>query len=330
MNRKFIIGFVLAVVLGTSCHKNNPADDGSPPCIDPGIVPASPYDSPIWHPSGEFIGFNHTPLRDITYPSPCNPRQEFDYDSTGFWLIKPDGTEKRRIFTRTLLAPAWSPDGEWIAYCEPAGGGVQIFKMRFTGNGFDTSTRVQLTTYGRNFYPAWSPDGKWIAFDRSICEGPRTCGVWVVTAEGQDARWLFGASFPAWFPDGGSLIGVIGASSATAGTKFVLYSIGESRFVDTLDGVGTDNRLPAYSTSGSSVAFWANGNLWVMDKYGNQRYQLTISGVDVDFGLPFSWSPAGDKIVYTRYQPDDWTMENGVLYVIDLGSGNETRLTSNP
>lgn len=109
---RIIVLTIPFLLLFNSC-KDNPVINGGPPC--PSIVSSPAYNNPIWHPGGEFIGFNHTPLRKITFPYEGCPHlghNEFDYDSTGFWLINSDGTNMRRIFPYTLQNPAWSPDGE--------------------------------------------------------------------------------------------------------------------------------------------------------------------------------------------------------------------------
>jgi hypothetical protein len=67
-----------------------------------------------------------------------------------------------------------------------------------------------------------------------------------------------------------------------------------------------------------------------MNSNGSDLHQITGDGVDATFGLPFSWSLPGEKIVYTRYQSTDWTMNNGVLWMIDVISGTQTQLTFNP
>lgn len=46
-----------------SCKGNN--EDRGCPMFD--IVLTSPYDNPVWHPSGEIIGFNHTPIKDVIF-----------------------------------------------------------------------------------------------------------------------------------------------------------------------------------------------------------------------------------------------------------------------
>jgi hypothetical protein len=251
--------FIIIILLSLSCHKDNPVDGGKPPCggIDPGIVPEPPYNSPIWHPSEQFIGFNHTPLRKINYPygEQCWGMQEFNRDSSGFWLINRDGTNMRRIFPHTLLNPVWSADGQWIAFNV----GTQIFKMRFTGVSFDTTTLVQLTTDGSNFFPAWSPDGQWIAYDRSLTDSSGPGGIWVMRNDGTMRRALFGGAFPSWHPNGRILIGVIGTSPTSIWTRFVRFDFVSLLPLDTLKAVyGSDNREPHYSADGSKITFWSS------------------------------------------------------------------------
>src|SRR3972149_7054266 len=51
---------VLLLLLFGACKDNGNPANGKPPCPPFEIVPRPAYDSPIWHPSGQFIGFNHT------------------------------------------------------------------------------------------------------------------------------------------------------------------------------------------------------------------------------------------------------------------------------
>lgn len=129
------------------------------------IIPLSPYNEPIWHPSGKIIGFNHVPIKEIYYANGYNcPRQAiytYEEDSLGFWLINSDGTNQHRVLGYYLNSPSWSPDGKWMLFEK----NNQIYKMAFNGEVFDTMAIQQLTFSNRNFSPSWSPDGKWITYD---------------------------------------------------------------------------------------------------------------------------------------------------------------------
>jgi TolB protein len=331
----FLLGLIIALCLNT-CN-NNPVNDDESPCgyIDPLIIPQPPYSSPIWHPGGQFIGFNHTPLKRITYPygEECWGEQEFDTDSAGFWLVNHDGTNKHRIFPYTLQSPAWSPDGEWISFVL----GAQIFKMKFTGTGFDTSSCVQLTLTGRNFFPAWSPDGQWMAYDSDRDDPIGANVIWKMRLDGSDqtdisqhgiGEWRM----PDWAPDGKHIVH----------QRYINAGAPEIVVMDTAGGnsirLTYDERFdkyPRYSPDGTKIAFVSHSpltgiNIWIMVTDGSSLQQVTSNGVDADMGIPFSWSPIGEKLVYTRYRPDDWTMNNGVLWMMDIISGDNTQLSFNP
>lgn len=331
-----IYSIVLAFLF-PACTEN-PVNGAKPPCPPILIVPTPAYNSPVWHPGGEFIGFNHIPLTRIEYPfgEDCQGRLYFDYSQAGFWLINPDGTNKSRIFPYTLQSPAWSPDGEWIAFSAPVGSESHIFKMRFTGETFDTTTITQLTFEGRNFYPAWSPDGKWIVYDRSLADVIGPAGIWQMKSDGSSKKALFGGAYPAYHPSGNILLGVIGTSPTSFWTRFLRYDLNVSASMDTLSVViGNDNRHPRYSPDGITIAFTSqpSGNKvrpWIMNADGSNVRMLIDESVDATFGLPFSWSPDGKYIVYTRYDSSNWSYENGVLWIINPHAGNQRQLTFNP
>jgi Tol biopolymer transport system component len=109
-------------------------------------------------------------------------------------------------------APAWSPDGRWVAYMVGSGGqrgGGGLWRVAADGTG--TPQRIAEGSVGD---PAWSPDGTTIAYlDRS----PDRPGLWVVGVEGgnvdggqprrltTDAGCFLSSGAPVWAPDGTSI-----------------------------------------------------------------------------------------------------------------------------
>lgn len=75
-------------------------------------------------------------------------------------VMKADGTEVRRLADDLDVrgAPAWSPDGKWIAIAAVRGGDPTLMKVPVDGG-----TAVQLTSETA-FEPTWSPSGRYLAY----------------------------------------------------------------------------------------------------------------------------------------------------------------------
>jgi Tol biopolymer transport system component len=98
-------------------------------------------------------------------------------------------------------APAFSPDGERLAFCSERGGGG-IFVMGSTGESVK-----RLTDFG--YDPSWSPDGKQIVFSSGDGQNPWSRAVlarlWIVPSSGGELRPLTkqgDAVQPRWSPGG--------------------------------------------------------------------------------------------------------------------------------
>lgn len=78
--------------------------------------------------------------------------------------------------------PAWSPDGNWLAFARSTDGrrSSHVYVMRADGSG------PRQLTHGRfDESPAWSPDGRWIAY-------ASTGGIRIVHPDGSGSRAIPG------------------------------------------------------------------------------------------------------------------------------------------
>jgi dipeptidyl aminopeptidase/acylaminoacyl peptidase len=118
--------------------------------------------------------------------------------SRAIWLSRPDGSGLRQLVPAGEH-PAWSPDGQWIAYTSGTEVGQQtdIFAISMLGG---QPRRLTLDP-ADDRRPAWSPDGQWIYFVSSRDGGTR---VWKQPSSGgvpERVSRVEGTE-PAFSPDG--------------------------------------------------------------------------------------------------------------------------------
>ena len=116
-----------------------------------------------------------------------------------------DGENPRVVLesTHPLMSPAWSTDGQWLAYVSFEGKSRRCYVQRVrTGSASKVSARA-----GINGAPAWSPDGRKLAVtlggsggnpDIYVSISPRRHSVQLTDDPAIDTE-------PAWAPDGGSI-----------------------------------------------------------------------------------------------------------------------------
>jgi len=153
---------------------------------------------PAWSPDGVWIAFNSARGTENT--------------AMHGYVMRPDGSDVRKLSDIWLEYPSWSPDGKRIAFMsmQPGAAGFnpdyEIYVINAGGSGQKRLTHSP----GEDGWPAWSPDGKKIAFtsardDRghSSDVGP-FFDVYVMNADGSNQIRLtqgFG-QFSTWSPDG--------------------------------------------------------------------------------------------------------------------------------
>jgi TolB protein len=116
----------------------------------------------------------------------------------GLWVINVATGAAREILSLgedEVGAPAWSPDGRWIAFVrtppstgltgQPLGSS-QLWLVRPDGSGLRQLTK--LTGASATGAPAWSPDGRRLAF---TYRGPSNWPVATIRANGTGLRTLY-------------------------------------------------------------------------------------------------------------------------------------------
>jgi Tol biopolymer transport system component/serine/threonine protein kinase len=96
------------------------------------------------------------------------------------WTCGLDGSNPLPVMEPTERgtgSPAWSPDGQRIAFDSRREGSFDIFVVDANGTGL----RRLTVDAGEDVVPAWSPDGRWIYFSSNRTG---TFQIWKVSAEG--------------------------------------------------------------------------------------------------------------------------------------------------
>ncbi|MHC1705746.1 MAG: hypothetical protein AB9846_17730 [Tenuifilaceae bacterium] len=255
--------------------------------------------------------------------------------------------------------PAWSPDGNWIAFSHsgvsdksgiylvsPDGNqvqqwhagyaenpswstcgqwiafsqGVHIWKKKINGDSL-----MQLTFQGRNFFPTWSSDGKYIAYTQTVCnEIP--CGLWLFELTNSTCRIasLYGM-FPNSHPSQSKILYSkrwIDRSGQVVGDSLFYFDYlqGAASFITSLKDPTYDNRYLKINSKGEKIVFTSQPL--------NGRPQIWAMNIDGTNKKQLTqiqsyscdWSPNGLHIVYTDAQ-------KGRLWVMDSDGRNKHQLT---
>jgi TolB protein len=241
-------------------------------------------------------------------------------------LMDLDGSEQVKLTGESEgdTHPAWSPDGERIAFTSflPEGN-MEVYVMNADGSG-----RIRLTDNpAMDAIPTWSPDGMQIAF---ISNRDGNLEIYAMDADGSDQRNLTRHpnqdSNPAWSPDGRQIAfdsdrGNPEGDSLEATAIYVMDSDGTAAKRVTGDSVA--GFRPAWSPNSRCLVYQSGLSLhdWIMlvKLDGSEPVELVHAG-----SYP-RWSPDGTMVVYSVIH-GEWNLE---IHTLDLNTLQTSRLTYN-
>ncbi len=198
-------------------------------------------------------------------------------------------------FAGTETTPAFSPDGETIAYAWDGADGenIDIYLQALGGSPIRLTSDPAPETH-----PALSPDGTLVAFvrgGRRLIVVPRGGGPERDIGDVQDPRITF-------TPDGRAIAAGGPASLAGgSGSGLSLYPLdGSARRALTTPPAGVVDIAPAFSPDGTRLAFQripttAVSDIWVANARGGQARRLTFDDRSLEGPV---WTADGRSLVF--------------------------------
>jgi tol-pal system beta propeller repeat protein TolB len=190
-------------------------------------------------------------------------------------VMNADGSGKTKVIngddtgSGTNGSPAWSPDGQKLAFVSNFGG----FNSQIGTVGVGGGAVTQLTTGSTDhFNPAWSPDGAKIAFDTG-----HPGDIYTMNTDDMTVQQLTSASGdetqPAWSPDGTKIAYV---STTNNGNEIFVMDANGSNPVQ-LTNNGDDDEQPAWSPDGTRIAFWSDRYVADFAQHDREIYTMNAS-----------------------------------------------------
>ncbi len=228
-----------------------------------------------------------------------------------------DGHDPRQ-FTNTgaiTLFPAWSSDGQWLAYTDYRRGKPDLYIRNIR-----EQQGTVISLQGSNLTPAWVPGQFALAASLSYEGNP---AVYLLTGKGKIIRrltehWDIDVS-PTWSPDGKAIAFV---SNRSGSPQIYIKNVEEGK-VRRLTYEGKYNTSPQWSPRGDYIACTrldkdGTVNIYVIRPEGRDSIQLTRNTGNNESP---TWSPDGSLIAFssTREGPSR-------IYVMNANGANQRRL----
>ncbi len=214
------------------------------------------------------------------------------------------------------LSPAWSSDGNQLAYVSFKEGGTKVY----AANLRDGSQRLLSGQPGLNISPAWRPGTSQLAVTLTRGGNP---DIYLISSGGEVLQrlvqgWSISVS-PSWSPDGRRLAYV---SDESGNPQIYVLDVGSGQ-KKRITFSGNYNTCPAWSPKGDWIAFsgvsGGNHNIFIARPDGGDVRQLTHGEGSNE--AP-SWSPDGRMLAFSS------TRQGGSSIWVLLVNGSGVRKLS--
>jgi len=195
-------------------------------------------------------------------------------------------------------SPAWSPDGQQIAYFSDAGGEYALYIAAQDGSG--EAQRIDLNGAGYYEDPSWSPDGKHIAFrDNALSISIVAIASGEITKVAEEPVYTpIVTTTTAWSPDSQWLAYTIAPEGLTQ-TVF-LYSIESGESYAVTDGLGEMSE-PVFDKDGKYLYMLGSTDAgpvkdWFAQSSADMTMTHTVYAAVLDADAPPPLPPETDEV----------------------------------
>ena len=280
--------------------------------------------SPLPTPTG-------TPTQ-VLQPTPMADagRVAFHSERTGnfeIWTMQGDGLDLRQLTSETTrnVEPAWSPDGERIAFASARDDpdNLQLYQMNTDGS--DQRSIFSDTQPYDNGSPRWSPDGQRIVYqsNREV-----QFDIYTVKADGTDERRLTdhprNDSMPDWSPDGSKVVFV--SDREGPDTLYIMDADGSNQR-SLLPHSDWRNYRPRWSPDGKEILFISERSgiplVFVVQSDGGEP--RSIGSLEQRKVYP-AWAFGASKVLFSG----EVSATNWDIFLVDQDGANLVTLTIDP